>query len=122
MSITDQRMVRVLRASVPGLDHVGEAEMRERIAACRGLAPEDGRRVTEHLSRALQPDFAGAKVHHRSHCWWVDAYEAGRWGKPRQFVLVRADAVPDSAGRCEYCDSGHPKDARRSVVPSVRAA
>jgi hypothetical protein len=122
MSITDQRMVRVLRASVPGLDHVAEAEMRERIAACRGLPPEDGRRVIEHLARALQPDFGGAKVHHRSHCWWVDAYAAGRWGKPRQFVLVRADAVPEFAERCEFCDSVRSTDARRSAAAAVKAA
>ena len=105
-------MVRVLRCSVSAYNDWTEDQVRARIDELeRG---DGGLADLEKLRKALTPDF-GTQVHHRSNCWYVDAYLEGRWGSPgrrrsgepaRRFMLVPADEVPDYAEGCKFCESG----------------
>ena len=116
-------MVRVMRTSVTGLDDVPTDELHERIEKVERILADPtqihlrsaAERTLRGCRRALEPDFAHTKVHHRSECWFVDRYEEGRFagGAKRKFVLVPADVVPDGVGGCQYCESGRPLAVRQ---------
>ena len=109
-------MVRVMRTSVTDLDDVPTDELHERIEKLERLLADPkqlhlrpaAERTLRACRRALEPDFAYSKVHHRSDCWFVDRYEEGRFagGAKRKFVLVPADAVRTASAAASTARAG----------------